>query len=66
VTGKGGRRRKGRPRLVSKPPGRLPESVERPFDAVRLALYRSNLRPQGAEYVSLATMDLPPTEAEKR
>jgi RNA 2',3'-cyclic 3'-phosphodiesterase len=66
VTGPGGRRRKGRPRLVEKPPGRLPESVERPFETVRLALYRSNLRPQGAEYVSLAYMDLPPTEAEKR
>jgi 2'-5' RNA ligase len=66
VTGPGGRRRKGRPRLLSERPGALPEPVERPFDAVRLALYRSNLRPQGAEYVSLAYMDLPPTEAEKR
>jgi RNA 2',3'-cyclic 3'-phosphodiesterase len=66
VTGQGGRRRKGRPRLVSEPPGALPKPVERPFDAVRLALYRSNLRPQGAEYVSLAYMDLPPTEAGKR
>jgi 2'-5' RNA ligase len=60
-----GKRRKGRPRLVESPPGDLPPGLERPFDAVRVSLYRSNLRPQGAEYASLATMELPPAAAER-
>jgi 2'-5' RNA ligase len=60
-----GRRRKGRHRRVESPPGPLPEAAEQPFDAVRIALYRSDLRPEGAEYTSLATMDLPPTAAER-
>jgi RNA 2',3'-cyclic 3'-phosphodiesterase len=40
-------------------PGPLPEPLLEPFEAVRLTLYRSNLRSQGAEYVPLATLDLP-------
>lgn len=58
---KGGsrRRHRGRPRRVASPPGQLPERLERPFDAVRVALYRSNLRPQGAEYERLAALELP-------
>ncbi len=49
-----------RPARVSTPPGPLPEALLQPFRAVRLALYRSHLRPTGAEYESVATMDLPP------
>ena len=53
----GGRRR---PARVQHPPGRLPQALEQPFDGVRLSLYRSNLRPEGAEYVSLVNVELPP------
>ncbi len=49
-----------RPARVEHPPGRLPAALEQPFGSVRIALYRSNLRPQGAEYVSLANVELPP------
>jgi len=51
----GGRR--GRPRAVDRPPD-LPEELLEPFSAVRLALYRSLLRPTGAEYVRLAELNL--------
>jgi RNA 2',3'-cyclic 3'-phosphodiesterase len=61
--GRGGR---GRPMRVEAPPTALPAKLRAPFDAVRVALYRSNLRPAGAEYVSLAELDLPPAGAEKR
>jgi RNA 2',3'-cyclic 3'-phosphodiesterase len=47
-----------RPRRVSKPPGALPRGLRRPFVGVRVTLYRSNLRPQGAEYVPLAQVEL--------
>jgi 2'-5' RNA ligase len=47
------------PRRVETYPGPLPRGVVHPFDAVRVSLYRSNLRPQGAEYVSLAQTELP-------
>jgi 2'-5' RNA ligase len=57
---RGERRGKGRPRRVSKPPGPLPRALTEPFGAVRVALYRSNLKPQGAEYTRLAGVDLPP------
>jgi 2'-5' RNA ligase len=60
-----GRRKKGPPQRVDRAPGPLPQALERPFDAVRIALYRSTLRPSGAEYASLATMDLPPSAAER-
>lgn len=43
------------------PPGELPESLCGPFDGVRLALYRSELRPSGSSYLTLANLDLPPT-----
>jgi len=56
---KGERRGKGRPRRVSDPPTALPRRLCEPFGAVRLALYRSTLKPQGAEYESLAGVDLP-------
>jgi RNA 2',3'-cyclic 3'-phosphodiesterase len=60
LKGSTGRRRRGRPRIVERSPGPLPEALERPFDAVRVALYRSNLRPQGAVYERLAALELPP------
>ncbi len=47
-----------RPAEVRKRPGNLPESVVRTFDSVRVSLYRSNLRPQGAEYQRLASKEL--------
>ena len=51
---------------VEAPPGPLPAELQEPFGAVRVTLYRSRLRPSGAEYASLAELDLPPAEAEKR
>ena len=58
---RGGR---GRPMRVESPPGRLPGELTEPFQASRLALYRSFLRPSGAEYVRLAELNL--TLAEER
>lgn len=55
----GKRRGKGRPRRVVNPPASLPEALTEPFGAVRVALYRSNLKPEGAQYESLAGIDLP-------
>ena len=55
----GQRRGKGRPRRVEQPPARLPKALTEPFGAVRLSLYRSNLKPQGAEYVRIHGVDLP-------
>jgi 2'-5' RNA ligase len=48
-----------RPRRVGVTPPELPERLAHTFGSVRVALYRSNLRPTGAEYVPLATRDLP-------
>lgn len=50
-----------RPRRVEKPPGELPAELSEPFDAVRVSLYRSDLRSDGAKYVSLALKNLPPS-----
>jgi hypothetical protein len=50
---------------VEAPPGPLPAELLEPFGAVRVTLYRSRLRPSGAEYVSLAELDLPPAKAAK-
>lgn len=61
VRSRAGARDKGEPRPVLKVPGELPEALLDPFDGVRVSLYRSNLRPHGAEYVPLARKDLPPT-----
>jgi 2'-5' RNA ligase len=52
------RRGSRKPARVDVPPGRLPDHLLEPFGAVRLRLYRSILRPQGAEYVPLASTDL--------
>jgi 2'-5' RNA ligase len=54
------KRGSSRPAAVKTPPGPLPEGFERTFDAVRLSLYRSHLRPQGAEYEPLARLELKP------
>jgi hypothetical protein len=51
---------------VEAPPGPLSAELLEPFGAVRMTLYRSRLRPTGAEYTPLAELDLPPAEAEKR
>ena len=56
---RGERRGKGRPRRVKQAPAPLPAALTEPFGAVRMALYRSDLKPQGAEYTSLAGVDLP-------
>jgi RNA 2',3'-cyclic 3'-phosphodiesterase len=52
-----------KPALVERAPGPLPEQLFRPFSALRLTLYRSHLRPQGAEYIPLAAKDLKPAES---
>jgi RNA 2',3'-cyclic 3'-phosphodiesterase len=58
------RGRRGKPMRVESAPEALPAEVTQPFEAPRLALYRSYLRPSGAEYVRLAELDL--TLAEER
>jgi 2'-5' RNA ligase len=59
---RGKRRGKARPKRVRRTPDPLPKAGEQPFGAVRLALYRSILKPQGAEYVALSGIDLPSPE----
>ncbi len=56
----GKRRGKARPRRVAERPSRLPEAMLEPFEAVRIAVYRSTLKPRGAEYERLDGVDLPP------
>jgi len=53
--------RGGRPRGVEKAPSDLPTELLQPFDAVRVSLYRSELRSEGAKYVFLANLNLPPS-----
>ena len=53
------RRGSKRPARVQCPPGPLPEALREPFRGVRCTLYRSKLRPQGAEYAPLAQVALP-------
>jgi len=48
-----------RPAPVSHPPGALPKPLLQPFYAVRAAVYRSELRPEGAQYTPLVQVDLP-------
>lgn len=48
-----------RPARVARPPGTLPRSLLRPFDGVRVTLYRSEIKPQGARYTPLAQVELP-------
>ena len=51
-----GDRRRYRP--VRSPPGPLPSDLREPFGGVRITLYRSVLRPAGAEYTPLAQVEL--------
>ena len=58
--GRGDRRRRRRPPMrVETPPGPLPEALLAPFFGIRLRLYRSHLRPTGAEYEPVAQLELP-------
>ena len=47
-----------RPTRVSRPPEALPKALLRPFDGVRVTLYRSTIKPQGAQYTPLAQVEL--------
>jgi 2'-5' RNA ligase len=47
-----------RPRAVERPPGKLPQELVQPVRGVRVSLYRSELKSQGAEYVPLAHIQL--------
>jgi 2'-5' RNA ligase len=58
------RGRRGKSMRVESAPGAVPGELTEPFQAPRLALYRSFLRPSGAEYVRLAELNL--TLAEER
>jgi 2'-5' RNA ligase len=53
------RRGSKRPARIERTPGRLPEALCEPFRGVRVTLYLSTLRPQGAEYAPLAQVALP-------
>jgi 2'-5' RNA ligase len=53
------RRGSKRPARVERVPGALPEALCEAFRGVRITLYRSILRPQGAEYAPLAQLELP-------
>ena len=53
------RRGSKRPARVERAPGALPEALCEAFRGVRITLYRSILRPQGAEYAPLAQLELP-------
>ena len=48
-----------RPAVVSKVPGSIPGELSEPRITVRMALYRSDLQPSGAQYVPLAQVELP-------
>lgn len=48
-----------RPASVSRPPVTLSKALLRPFDGVRMTLYRSELQSRGAQYVPLAQVELP-------
>jgi 2'-5' RNA ligase len=52
------RRGARRPARVLKPPEGLPEALLEPFFCRRMRLYRSHLRPTGAEYEPLAEVEL--------
>lgn len=48
-----------RPAVVSAPPGKLPERLTEARICRRMTLYRSELKPTGAQYVPLAHVELP-------
>jgi 2'-5' RNA ligase len=47
------------PARVTRLPDQLPKGLLRPFDGVRLTLYRSQIQPQGSHYTPLAQVELP-------
>jgi 2'-5' RNA ligase len=47
-----------KPRTVERAPGELPQDLVRTARGVRISLYLSKLKPQGAEYVPLAHVKL--------
>jgi 2'-5' RNA ligase len=53
------RRGSKRPARMKKAPGRLTDVLLQPFLGVRITLYLSILKPQGAEYAPLAQVELP-------
>lgn len=53
------KRGSNRPARVESLPEALPEALSRPFGGVRLTLYRSQLKPQGALYTPMAQVELP-------
>lgn len=57
VRAEGGGRR--RPAPIERHPGDPPAALGRPFEAVRLTLYRSQLQSRGARYIPLAQVELP-------
>jgi RNA 2',3'-cyclic 3'-phosphodiesterase len=54
-----------KPAPVDNPPGPLPGGLSRPKTYVRLVLFRSHLRPQGAEYIPLAEKNLKSATTER-
>jgi RNA 2',3'-cyclic 3'-phosphodiesterase len=64
VRARGGRHERAARRALGRPLPELPGGLREPFGAVRLRLYRSLLRPDGSQYVSLANLDLPPAATE--
>lgn len=52
------RRGSQKPAKVDVRPGPLPKALTEPFFCRRMRLYRSNLRPQGAQYEPLSSTDL--------
>jgi 2'-5' RNA ligase len=48
-----------RPAHVSRPPGGLPKGLLRSWLGIRLTLYLSQIKPQGAQYTPLAQVKLP-------
>jgi 2'-5' RNA ligase len=59
------RRGSRKPAAVERWPGPLPAQKTRPEAYVRLVLFRSHLRPQGAEYIPLAETNLKPATTER-
>lgn len=58
-TSGGARGGRGRgPAAQAEPMPELPDELKEPFEAARLTLYKSTLRPQGAEYEPLARVEL--------
>ena len=56
------RRGSSKPAKVDVRPRALPAALERPFVSIRMRLYRSHLRPQGAQYEPLSSTDLKVSE----